>query len=162
MDRFPVLILILIIGALIIFYLFRNRIFSPQVNRSPTPASTPIPSIAPTTISGTSDQPAAVVRSFYSWYLSCSRISSNCDYSSQPTVNTAKIKLLPPSVQGNPIICSQNLPQSYDVGPIVEIGNEKDSVYVTESLSQFNQQFVVELEQQDNSWKIVNIICPGI
>lgn len=127
---------------------------------TPTAANTPV---SPTPGLQESGNPKAVVQKFYQWYFACSR-TGGCDYSQQAVlIDQQTVDRLTTAARGyNPIVCSQNVPDTFIIDRSAQNSENSSSVIVIMNyLNNPGRQLTVTVTKNNNDWKITNITCPS-
>ena len=101
--------------------------------------------------------PSGVVDEFYSWYLECLDLGSNCDITSTNYV-VSNLRILPVT-SGMTALCSKDPVESFELNDVKEEGDK--ALVEIHSKTTTNQDILIQagLRKTRGIWKIDSITC---
>lgn len=131
---------------------------------TPIPVDSTLPTATPTPLTRSDTTPLTpeqTVAEFYNWYMSC--LPSGCRHYESLYVDPVQLSAnLSNQItrRADPVICSPSVPQRVSIGQPLPLSDNQTRVNVIESSGvEADQRGVVDLQLQNNQWKIINISC---
>ncbi len=172
-----IIILLIIVGYGGYLIGSQRKITVPIIILTPTPlpsTATPTPTITPTPALSPVPQmtPSEVVQGFFASYEIClknppqaatGQVSAYCQ-SHNPFISSTFVTNLAhggvAQKGADPVVCAQNLPQSFTMGTTT-INDNVATVKVFESFGTSTVEVSVSLLKGSNGWRVDNITCPS-